>query len=109
MRYAVGCVYWPHGTYTSHLSSVSGGSLAATYYALKKPGREVPADLSDLPAACKEEENAPKTPEEVRDRIAEIPTRLVLNSACDRQLLAVAARKLVAEHTAEILNFINRP
>jgi len=25
----------------SHLSSVSGGSLAATYYALKKPGREV--------------------------------------------------------------------
>ena len=26
----------------SHLSSVSGGSLAASYYALKKPGREVP-------------------------------------------------------------------
>jgi predicted acylesterase/phospholipase RssA len=25
----------------SHLSSVSGGSIAATYYALKKPGREV--------------------------------------------------------------------
>jgi hypothetical protein len=26
----------------THLSSVSGGSLAATYYALKKPGRAVP-------------------------------------------------------------------
>jgi predicted acylesterase/phospholipase RssA len=26
----------------SHLSSVSGGSIAAAYYALKKPGREVP-------------------------------------------------------------------
>ena len=25
----------------SHLSSVSGGSMAATYYALKKPGRDV--------------------------------------------------------------------
>jgi Patatin-like phospholipase len=25
----------------SHLSSVSGGSIAATYYALKKPGRDV--------------------------------------------------------------------
>ena len=25
----------------SHLSSVSGGSIAAAYYALKKPGREV--------------------------------------------------------------------
>src|SRR5262245_56591329 len=25
----------------SHLSSVSGGSLAATYYVLKKPGRDV--------------------------------------------------------------------
>jgi hypothetical protein len=26
----------------TYLSSVSGGSLAATYYALKKPGRAVP-------------------------------------------------------------------
>ena len=25
-----------------HLSSVSGGSIAAAYYALKKPGRDVP-------------------------------------------------------------------
>src|SRR5215831_20207315 len=25
----------------SHVSSVSGGSIAATYYALKKPGRDV--------------------------------------------------------------------
>ena len=33
------------------------------------------ADLSDLPAACKAEAAA-ETPEEVRERIAEIPTRL---------------------------------
>src|SRR6185503_6672835 len=26
----------------NHLSSVSGGSLSATYYVLKKPGRDVP-------------------------------------------------------------------
>ncbi|MGH7301705.1 MAG: patatin-like phospholipase family protein [Candidatus Rokuibacteriota bacterium] len=31
----------------AHLSSVSGGSLSATYYALKKPGREVPVLNAD--------------------------------------------------------------
>ena len=42
-------------------------------------------------------------------RIAAIPTRLVLHSECDRQLLAAAAAKLVAEHRGEILDFMNRP
>ena len=31
----------------AHLSSVSGGSLAATYYVLKKPGRDVPVLNAD--------------------------------------------------------------
>jgi hypothetical protein len=45
----------------------------------------------------------------VRERIAEIPTRFVLPSECDRQLLAVAAAKLVAEHRGAILEFLQRP
>src|SRR4029077_239634 len=40
------------------------------------------ADLSDLPPACKAEPKPLTTPEEVVDRIAEIPTRLGLSSEC---------------------------
>ena len=56
--------------------------------------------LSDLPPACKAEPEPLKTPQEVVERIAEIPTRLAISSECDRQLLATAATKLVAEHRA---------
>jgi hypothetical protein len=66
------------------------------------------ADMSDLPPACKAEPKPLKTPEAVRERIAEIPTRLVLPSECDRQLLAGAAAKLVTEHRDAILEFVNR-
>jgi len=67
------------------------------------------ADMSDLPPACKAEAMPLATPEEVRERIAEIPTRLVLNSECDRQLLSTAASKLVDENRDRILEFLNRP
>ena len=67
------------------------------------------ADLSDLPPACKAEREPLQTPEAVRERIAEIPTRLVLPSECDRQLLVSAAAKLVAEYRGRILEFLNRP
>jgi hypothetical protein len=67
------------------------------------------ADLSDLPPACKAEQEPLKAPEEVRERIAAIPTRLVLPSECDRQLLTTAAAKLVAEYRGRILEFLNRP
>ena len=64
-------------------------------------------DLSDLPASCKAEPQL-KTPEDVTNRISEIPTRLGLSSACDRDLLYVAAQKLVAEHRDQILEYLNR-
>jgi hypothetical protein len=67
------------------------------------------ADMSDLPPTCKAEPEPLKTPDEVTTRIAEIPTRLGLPSACDRDLLYVAAQKLVAEHRDEILEYLNRP
>jgi hypothetical protein len=67
------------------------------------------ADMSDLPPACKAELKPLKTPDEVTNRIAEIPTRLGLSSECDRQLLHAAATKLVAEHRDQILEALNRP
>jgi hypothetical protein len=67
------------------------------------------ADMSDLPPACKAESEPLKTPEAVRERIAAIPTRLVITSECDQQLLSVAATKLVDENRAAILDFLNQP
>jgi hypothetical protein len=63
-------------------------------------------DLSDVPASCKAETPPLQTPRAVNERIAEIPTRLVLTSACDRDLLTTAAAKLVAEHRDRILEFL---
>jgi hypothetical protein len=65
-------------------------------------------DLSDLPPACKAEPEPMKTVQDVRERIAEIPTRLLLQSECDRQLLTTAATKLVNEHRGTILEFMNQ-
>jgi hypothetical protein len=65
--------------------------------------------MSDLPPACKAESEPLKTPEAVRQRIAAIPTRLVITSECDRQLLTTAAAKLVEENRQAILGFLNQP
>lgn len=65
-------------------------------------------DLSDLPQACKDEPEPMKTVDAVKERIAEIPTRLVLPSECDRQLLATAATKLITKSRTQILGFVNR-
>jgi hypothetical protein len=66
-------------------------------------------DLSDRPPSCKAEGEQLKTLEEVEDRIAAIPTRLGLTSACDRDLIYAAAVKQVAEHKDAILRFLNQP
>jgi hypothetical protein len=66
------------------------------------------ADLSDLPEACRGE-SALRTPTEVVERIAQIPTRFYIASACDRALLATAATKLVDQHRAEMLEFLEAP
>ena len=64
-------------------------------------------DLSDVPASCKNAKEPLTTPQAVTERIAEIPTRLVLPSQCDRDLLAAAGAKLVAEHRDAIVNFLD--
>jgi Patatin-like phospholipase len=63
-------------------------------------------DLSDLPTACRNE-NPPLTlPEEVQERIAEIPTKFDMDSECDRELLHAAAAKVVAQNRQAIENFL---
>ncbi len=63
-------------------------------------------DLSDLPEACRNETPPLSSPQAVVDRIAEIPTRFVIASECDRQLLAAAAAKVVAQNQQEIEDFL---
>jgi len=63
-------------------------------------------DLSDLPAVCRQEDPPLDSLTAVLERLAEIPTRFWLASACDRQLLAVAAAKVVAQNQPEILTFL---
>lgn len=63
-------------------------------------------DLSDLPKACEGERDQLPNVEAVRERIAEIPTLLRVPSVCDRELLAVAAQKLVTEHQSGMVEFL---
>ena len=94
---------------TLQLEGVFPDRKTFTVIALRHTDAKFAADLSDLPAACKAEVQPMKTLDEVEDRIAAIPTRLGLNSECDRHLIYAAAAKLVAEHRDEILEFLNRP
>ena len=63
-------------------------------------------DLADLPEACRHERRPPRTPTEVTERLAEIPTRFRIVSACDRELLVTAASKVVAQSQDEIEAFL---
>src|SRR5215813_4480597 len=94
---------------TLQLEGVFPDSKTIAVIFLRHTDAKFAADLSDLPPSCKAESEPLKTSEEVTNRIAAIPTRLGLSSACDRELLYVAAQKVVAEHRDEILNFLNRP
>lgn len=64
-------------------------------------------DLSDLPAGCRNENPPLQSPAQVRQRLAEIPTRLRLLSGCDRELLVAAATKVVAQNRQVILGFLD--
>ena len=63
-------------------------------------------DLSDLPGVCRQQKSAPRTPTEVTERLAQIPTRFKIVSECDRQLLVSAANKVVAQSRREIEDFL---
>ena len=91
------------------IEGVFPDSKTISVIALRHTEAKWAADMSDLPPACKAETKPLASPEEAKERIAEIPTRLVLNSECDRQLLSTAASKLVDENRDRILEFLNRP
>jgi hypothetical protein len=83
---------------TLQIEGVVPDSKTITAIRLRHTDAKWADDMSDLPPACKAEAKPLKTPEEVREHIAEIPTRLFLPSDCDRQLLAAVATKVVVEH-----------
>ena len=60
-------------------------------------------DLSDLPEVC---HGSLRTPAEITERLAEIPTRFKIVSECDRQLLITAASKVVEQSRPEIEDFL---
>jgi hypothetical protein len=63
-------------------------------------------DLSDLPEACRNEKPPLTSPEDVQQRIAELPTKFVIPSECDRQLLHTAAAKVVEQNQEAIQDFL---
>jgi len=63
-------------------------------------------DLSDLPEACSNEKPALVDPEDVQQRIAALPTKFDIPSECDRELLRVAAAKVVAQNRKAIEDFL---
>jgi hypothetical protein len=63
-------------------------------------------DLSDLPEACRRVDPPFESPMAVAEHLAEISTRFWLASPCDRQLLQVAAAKVVAQHRPEVTAFL---
>ena len=65
-------------------------------------------DLSDLPASCKDEKVKLANPPMVQKRLASVVTRLWLKSDCDRDLVAMAAAKLVEARKGEILKFLQQ-
>ena len=73
---------------------------------LRHTDAEWQPDLSDLPAVCRQADPPLDSPTAVVEHIAEISTRFWLASACDRQLLAAAAAKVVAQHHQEIVAFL---
>jgi predicted acylesterase/phospholipase RssA len=66
-------------------------------------------DMSDLPDSCKNEEIKLTNPPMVTKRLANVVTRLWLESGCDRDLVATAAAKLVEGNKDEILKFLQQP
>jgi predicted acylesterase/phospholipase RssA len=65
-------------------------------------------DLSDLPESCENEEVKLADPPMVKKRLASVVTRLWLKSDCDRDLVAMAAAKLVEARKDEILKFLQQ-
>ena len=65
--------------------------------------------MSDLPESCKKEKVKLANPVMVTKRLASVVTRLWLESDCDRDLVAMAAVKLVEAKKDVIQKFLQEP
>ena len=61
------------------------------------------------PESCKNEKVKLTNPLMVQKRLASVVTRLWLESDCDRDLVSMAAVKLVEAKKAEIQQFLQQP
>lgn len=88
------------------LEGVFPDERSARVFLLRHIDAQWRPDLADLPASCRGETPPLATAGAVVERIAEIPTRLRVKSPCDRDLLATAAAKVIAQRRAEIGDFL---
>ena len=65
-------------------------------------------DMSDLPESCQNEKVKLANPPMVKKRLSSVVTRLWIESDCDRDLVAMAAEKLVEARKDEILKFLQQ-
>ena len=65
-------------------------------------------DMSDLPESCQNEKVKAANPPMVKKRLSSVVTRLWIKSDCDRDLVALAAEKLVEARKAEIAKFLKQ-
>ena len=65
-------------------------------------------DLSDIPESCKEEDPGWESPDDVKQHLAGIVTRLWLKSDCDQDLILSSAEKVVAQNQATIKEFLEQ-
>jgi len=63
-------------------------------------------DLSDLPASCQKDKVNWKSPRDVGRHLAGIVTRLWIESTCDRDLVLLAATKVVKQNQGKIRAFL---
>ncbi len=93
---------------TLQMDGVLPGTDAFRLVLLRHTDAKWREDLSDLPAACRTDSAAPTSAMAVVQRLAEIPTRLRVASLCDRELLTLAAAKVVAQQREAILGFVDQ-
>ncbi|WP_455376842.1 patatin-like phospholipase family protein [Petrachloros mirabilis] len=63
-------------------------------------------DLSDLPDSCKKDKVNWKSPKDVGRHLAGIVTRLWIESTCDRDLVLLAATKVITQNEGKIRTFL---
>jgi hypothetical protein len=78
------------------------GPLEIVLIGLRHTDAQWTDDLSELPESCKKEGVKWKSPRDVSEHLAGVVTRLFLKSTCDRDLVVLAAQKVIAQSAPAI-------